>query len=538
MDAFRQLLPKPWLYLAIVVFGIVIKFYNLNYKLFWRDEVSSVLYASGVKESLTVNQIPVNEIKSVKFYDSLLDNSQKPDPLKNQVQGIFSNTHLTPAHYVFLTIWYRLVGDDEIHYRFFSVFIFILSLPFMFLLAKNLAGSNLAGWIGLSLYSVSPLIHFLAQETRYYMVWVFFFILSNYLFLLAIKQNKILWWTSYIIASILALYTSLLSALFIIGHLIYILLYQKALRMKFTFCLLLTVLAYLPWLYFLFTEREAIITGMSWHVYDHASVFSLEYIFFQLLGWVRAFTYLVDWTPYFQLFSGTLIPGLLVGLLVDIIVLGFIFYAIWYLATKSPKETKRVLILIILPLFLFFYISDIIRNGLTSIVWNYHIVNMVGIILVVTILLTDKIRKGKLLFVGFYLGLIIMGISTTLKTAEKRCWNTTPDCPSVIEIARVISQSSKPLIITDFGGIDGYGFMNFLAILNESRSGNADIMYCKGAIPDMKVKIKGKEYSEVYVIQSSDELVQNLKSNLGEDMVLYRKLDDAVFSHKIWKIKR
>jgi len=54
----------------------------------------------------------------------------------------------------------------------------------------------------------------------------------------------------------------------------------------------------------------------------------------------------------------------------------------------------------------------------------------------------------------------------------------------------------------------------------------------------MKVKTKGKEYSEVYVIQSSDEFVQNLKSSLGEDMILYRKLDDAVFSHKIWKIEQ
>lgn len=536
MNTLRHLVTKPGVYIAIVILGLLLKFYNLDYKLFWRDEISSVLYASGVRESLTINQIPVNEIRSVKFYDSLLDNSEKPDPLKSQVQGILSNTHLTPAHYIFLTVWYRLVGDNEIHYRLFSVFIFILSLPFMFLLAKNLAGSKLAGWIGLSLYAASPYIHFQAQEARYYIVWVFFFILTNYLFLLAIKQNKILWWSIYAIASILALYTSLLSALFIFGHLVFILLYQKALRIRFACCLLLIVLAYLPWVYFLYTVREAIFTGMSWQVYDHASVFSLEYIFFQLLGWTRAFSYLVDWIPYFQLFSGTLNPDLLIGLLVDMIVLSLIFYAIWYLATKSPKETKRVLILIILPLFLFFYISDTIRNGLTSVLWRYHIVNMVGIILVVTILLNDKISKGKLLFIGVYFGLIILGIGSTLNIAEKRCWNTSTDCPSVIDIAQVISQSAKPLIITDFGGSNGYGFVNLLAILKESGSENADIMYCKGAIPDLKRRTNRKEYSEVYVIQSSDEFVQDLKSNLGEDIVLYKKLDDVYSSQKVWKI--
>ncbi len=109
------------------------------------DEVSTVFYTSGVKDSIIRERIPVNQINSFGYYDSLLYLSTKPYSLKNEVAGILSETHLTPAHYVFLTLWYRLAGDTDIDYRLFSVFIFILSLPFVFLLAKTLFNTPFSG---------------------------------------------------------------------------------------------------------------------------------------------------------------------------------------------------------------------------------------------------------------------------------------------------------------------------------------------------------------------------------------------------------
>src|SRR5947199_8823977 len=138
--------------------------------------------------------------------------------IKIQVSGIFSDTHLTPLHYVFLTVWHRLVGDDDIDYRYFSVFIFIITLPFLFLFAKHLFNSEIAGYITISLFAVSPFINLFAQESRYYILWTFFFILCNYLFLKAIKKPKLIWLIIYSIAAILALYTSVLSGTFILGH--------------------------------------------------------------------------------------------------------------------------------------------------------------------------------------------------------------------------------------------------------------------------------------------------------------------------------
>ncbi len=533
MDAIRSFFLKSWPYLIIIVLGTMLKFYHLNSKLFWRDEVSTVSYTSGVKDITIEESIPVNQVNGFGYYDSLLHLSTQPYSIKNEVTGILSQTHLTPAHYIFLTLWYRLVGDNDIDYRLFSVFIFILSLPFVFLLAKILFNTRLAGWIATSLYAVSPIINTEAQEARYYILWVFFFILSNYLFLQAIKYNKVLWWIGYSIASILALYTSATSGTFIFGHLVYILLLKKERRSQFFIALLFIVLAYLPWVYFLYTVRETIENGLAWHKFPHTSFFSLDLLLFQLLGFVKSFVFLSDLGSYLLWLSGTTTSGIYSALLIDFVLLAFISYSIFYLCTKTSKQITWFVILILLPLFLLFYLSDIIRNSFTSALWRYQIVNMAGISLIVTNLLKDKIAKGKLMYIGIYFGLVLVGIVSILKISANRCWITSPDCESNIEEAQLISSAVHPLIITDF---NKFGLFNFFAVLHDSKATKADIIYCKGTIPDLKEKIAGKAYSEIDILQASDTLAQQVKSQFGKSMMPYRK-EVNIFSPQIWQTK-
>lgn len=534
MTSIRNFLLKPWLYIVIVLFGTFLKFYQLNNKLFWVDEISTVLYTSGINGYTIQESIPVNQIKSFGYYDSLLHLSTKSNSLKNEVTGILSDTHLTPAHYVFLTLWYRLVGDNDMDFRLFSLFIFILSLPFIFLLAKILFNTYLAGWIALSLYAVSPIIHLEAQEARYYILWVFFFILSNYLFLQAIKYKRAIWWIGYSVAAILALYTSVASGAFIFGHLVYILLFKKELRIQFGISLLFIVLAYLPWMYFLYTVRETIESGLAWHKrVDSSSFFSLDLLFFQLLGFVRSFAFLFDFGLYVQWFFGNTTPGIYSALLIDLVLLAFIIYSIFYLFTRTSKEIRWFVILIIFPLFLLLYISDVIRNGFTSILWRYQIVNMAGISLIVTNLLKDKIANGRWLYIAIYFGFVFFGIASILKIAANRCWNTSPDCEYRIEEAQLISRAAHPLVITDFNGL---GFDRSLGVLNDSKAKKADIMYCKGTVPNLKEKIAGKAYSEIFVFAASDTLVKQIKSQFGKTLLPYRK-ETSMMAPQVWQIK-
>jgi uncharacterized membrane protein len=533
MSTIHHFLLKPWLYIVVILFGVFLKFYELNSKLFWVDEISTVFYTSGTNGETIQKSIPINQIKSFGYYESLLRHSTKDYSLTKEIAGILSDTHLTPAHYIFLTLWYRLVGDNDMDYRLFSIFIFILSLPLVFLLAKNLLNTYLAGWIATSLYAVSPIIHFEAQEARYYILWVFFFILTNYLFLQAIKRNRAIWWIFYSVAAILALYTSLSSAAFILGHLVFILLFKKELRIQFGISLLFIFLAYLPWIYFLYTVRDTIEGGLAWHKRLHSPYFSLDLLFFQLLGFARSFAFLYDYKLYWMWFNGRAMPGIYSALLSDLILLAFIIYSIFYLFAKTPKEIRWFALLIILPLFLVLYISDIFRNGFTSTLWRYQIVNMSGISLIVTNLLNDKMAKGKWLYIGIYFGLVFFGIASILKIAANRCWNTSPDCEYRIEEVQLISQAAHPLVITDFSGL---GFDRTLSVLNDSKAMKADIMYCKGIIPNLKEKIAGKAYSEIVVMAASDTLVQQIRSQFSKTMLPYRK-EPTMFAPQIWQIK-
>jgi len=280
MRTIRDFFLKPWLYVLVITIGVALKFYHLDSKLFWMDEVSTVLYTSGSNNVIIQKNIPVNQIRGFGYYDSLLHVSTQPKSFKSEVAGILSGIHLTPAHYIILTVWYRLVGDDDMHYRLFSVCIFMLSLPLVFLLAKALYNSVLAGWISASLYAVSPFVQFESQEARYYILWVFFFLLTNYLLLKALKNNRAIWWICYWIAAVFALYTSITSGAFIFGHMLYIVVYKKESLFKFGIALLFIGLAYSPWMYFLFTHREGIQSGLAWHKYLTTSLFPFDLLFF------------------------------------------------------------------------------------------------------------------------------------------------------------------------------------------------------------------------------------------------------------------
>jgi len=57
-------------------------------------------------------------------------------------------------------------------------------------------------------------------------------------------------------------------------------------------------------------------------------------------------------------------------------------------------------------------------------------------------------------------------------------------------------------------------------------------MYCKGTTPNIKQTITGKAYSEIYVLEASDTLTQQVKSKFRKSMLAYRK-EANMFSPQI-----
>ncbi len=515
MQEIKQFMLKPWLYLVIVLAGTSLKLYHIDYHIFWYDEICTIQHTSGNQ----ILDIPVNEIKNISYYDDQLHLKKQNLSIGSELKGLYGSTNLNPLHYNFLMLWYRIAGDDIISYRLFNVFIFILTLPILFLLAKKLFKSNLAGYIAVSLYSVAPLFHYFVHEARYNTLVVFVIILLHYFFLQAIDQKKIKWWIGYSLIGVLALYASVLSGLIIFGHFVYIIFLKKDTRIIYSINLLIILACYLPWIISIYNNISEINDAFVWHGNFGRNNNSLLLLLYQLIGFSHIFVHFTEGEQYFGLFLANKFEGNIIQLISDIIVLSFIISSIIYTIKKAPGKVAYFLIFIVLPYVLFFYISDTIRNTGASLLWRYHLIIYSGVMLFVVYLLYRKIALGKLFYSGIYLGLIIVGFISIISISNTRSFIGSNGNIKIQE-AQFFSKAGRPLLITDFsmssatrGGVE-----NFTVILNECQSQSIDILRAAHDIKNVDKMLLDSSYTDIYVTRASSELVENLKMQFGEKM--------------------
>ncbi len=532
MKTLQQLLQRPYLYIIIIVIGITLKFYNLDSRYFWIDEVYTIQHTSGILESEYPDLIPINEVKNISYYNDLLHLNTQNYTISSQFNGLAKSPSLTPAHYAFLIFWHRLVGDDYLSYRLFSIFCFVLTLLFLFLLSKALFLSDISGWIIVSIFAVSPFIHVYTQEARYYILWLCIITLLNYIFIQATKFNKAKWWVAYSIIGILSMYTSLFSCLIIFGHLIYIFLLKKNQRFIFSISLIIISLFYSPWFYSIIQYQEEISNSLSWQSGWKDSQQFWEPLAWQLFGFAHIFVSLENhiWASW-AIVEGNLKPDLIISLIISVFTVLLIIVSIIYLVRKSSKETKYFIALIFFPMMLTYYISDLARNGYLSFTWRYQLTNFIVIILIVGYFLADKIYNGKSLYAGIYITLVTVAIISIFSITNHRCWSAFEiPCQEKIDGAQLFSNDTKPLLITDYSHWQGLN--GFYGLITQCESENIDILRASTDIENVEELIGDKDYSEIYVIYASAELVENLKGQFTE------KMDSLVIDgiSPLWKI--
>lgn len=311
--------------------------------------------------------------------------------------------------------------------------------------------------------------------------------------------------------------------------------FRKEQRTVYCVFLFFVTLAYLPWFYYLYTMRGVINTGLAWQVAvsDYNPYFVTLY--FQLIGLLKYFVFLYDIYFYQWLWFWGWDSQMVSPFLYDTVVLSFIIYAFYFLIKKTPKETKWFLFLILVPLILFLYIEDIIRNSFTSLNLRYQIISMVSMGLIATNLLNHKIKNGSIIFIAFFVGLITIEVVSTITISNNRCWMARDDCYTNIEDAHIFSRAKHPLIITDLKSDYMPGLSNFMAVLNETKSSNIDVLYTDKKNISQLERNDLKMYSEIFVYQSSDSLIKGLQNQFKTRMVLLKNQEDSK-PLKIWQI--
>jgi hypothetical protein len=391
-------------------------------------------------------------------------------------------------------------------------------LPVLFLLAKSLFKSDLAGLIAVSLYVLSPYFHFYVHEARYNIFLVFLISLFHYLFLKAIELKKLKWWIGYSLVGILALYASVISGILLSGHIIYVLFFKKDIKIVYGINLLIILSCYLPWIISMINNNEEITGSLAWHIWYGKDQNFLKLLMFQFSGFIRIFTSLSSHFDYLFALREFKFTGVYTQLIADIVILIILILSVIYTINRAPGRVALFLVLIVLPHILFYFISDLIRNAGGSIIWRYHAINYVGIILFVACLLNGKIAMGKLFYSGIYISLIIAGLISILIVSGDRCYHIPLNCEQNINEAELFSKADHPLLISDYSMLLNIGTGGFFTILNRCESENIDVLHASYDIENLEEMIAGKDYSEIYVTHASDELVENLKSQFGERM--------------------
>jgi len=149
---FSTLFSRSYLYLLIIVIGIGIKFYGVHTKFFWLDEIFTMSHTTGIPwESFLANEVPKDTILNLKEFNNLLDVNNGRFGMQEQLTGLWNMPQVTPMHYFFLVPWTTLVGSQPIHYRWFSLFVFVLALLALYwFVLQFLDGHQLAQYIAIS----------------------------------------------------------------------------------------------------------------------------------------------------------------------------------------------------------------------------------------------------------------------------------------------------------------------------------------------------------------------------------------------------
>lgn len=255
-----------WLLVAVVGFGVLLRFVGLEHHVFWHDEVYTTFFASGYQAS---------DWKAVLFTGAVLDVEQVVafqhlNPDKGLFDTVLGLAHDEPQHpplyYLLLRAWMGAFGESVGAMRSLSAVTSVFALPAMFWLTRELGGTERTCWTATALLAVSPFFVLYAQEAREYALWSVLILLSNAALVRAHRSGGA-WWALYSALIATALYTSFSTAAVIGAHLGYAAIMERGPTRPvgaLIAALAASAALFLPWAWMLALHFDAFTTSMAW----------------------------------------------------------------------------------------------------------------------------------------------------------------------------------------------------------------------------------------------------------------------------------
>ncbi|MFA5149473.1 MAG: glycosyltransferase family 39 protein [Candidatus Omnitrophota bacterium] len=165
----------------IIAAALTLRVYKLDSYTLWHDEATSVLDSRGLGQLHSLG----------KLFD----------------RGFTANhqDYLTLYDHGFIYYWQKLFGRSEFALRFSSVIFAILSVFFIYLLAKKFLNIKVACLTSFIL-AISPFHIYYSQELRPYAATCLLTLISAYLLLKILEDNRGRYWLAYALVNVLNVY--------------------------------------------------------------------------------------------------------------------------------------------------------------------------------------------------------------------------------------------------------------------------------------------------------------------------------------------
>lgn len=467
--------PAKLIVLISLILGIFFRFYNLEQKFYWFDEAFTSLRVSGFTELELVRGVSQNQLINV---STLLQEYQSPNPKKNVTDTVKSLALEEPQHppfyFIIARFWLQCFGSSIKAIRSLSVVSSLLTLPCIYCLCLELfrfasvqsipvqfvsiksipVQSEQIGLIAVGLTAISPFQILYAQEAREYSLWIVTILLSNIVFLRAIRLKKKRIWGLYTASIVFGLYTFPNTFMVAIAHGIYIIALE-GLRLSRTvkFYLassLVEVLLFLPWLIVLFINLAQV--NKTFVRGDRVSVLML------LGGWFanldRLFIDLSDYEREIKYFGFKNLFAYSLQFILAVLITVLVGYSFCFLCRKTPKQVWLFVLIEVGVTVLPVMLVNLFFGGKQSLVLRYFMPACLGIELAVACLLASQFSGGSTpafqrMGRAILATLIASGVASCIASSQAHFWWTKSHSDMNYQVAPVINESDRPLIISD-----------------------------------------------------------------------------------------
>ncbi len=497
-----------------MIAGVVLRFVNLDRKVFWIDEAHYSIIASGHRYTDFQDALYDGHVFSVAELKSYL----RPEPasgIREVLSAKAQDAKHTPFSYLLYNWWGNWQGFDVCSLRLLTAILSLLALPFLYWLSLELFESQIVSAIYVALIAASPLHYLYAQEARGYYLWCLITALTGVLQLRAFRLRKNSAWLSYSAAVAFGLYSFLLSCLVTAAQLVYSIYRQEfegnRSLTRWLGSVALALIAFSPWLFVLIKNWNHTLHAWSW----------VEKKF-------DAATYAMHWLGNFGLLfydlnlprsdPSVLLAGL-TALLLTICAIAFLWHG-------QRRSTFVFVVLLIASTALPLLCLDLLFGGRRALTMRYLMPSWLGIELAIAHLLAqlciNRAYLARQIGLALITAIIIVGIGSCIYCTQAFTWWHKVEGQEMLDVAERINSRRSPLLLIDKAWCLSPGRVAALGNLLTAR---AKIAIVAGSadpnIPD--------GYEDVFLFHMPESYVSKLRSKNNRALSRDAKLGDSLW---------